>query len=387
MKILHVIPDLAPATGGPVTSVLGLARAQAELGHEVSIASTEWGLAQSPPAEGVTIHLFPCKYDQWRWSPALGQFLKRNVRAYDVVTVESLWQYPTLAGGKACRDGGVPYVVSTNGMLDAWSLAQKAWKKKPYLYLFERSTIEGASGIHVTSKGELANSHLEKWNTAKLVIPLGVDSSSYDDLPGDLTFYRRHPELSGRRIVLFLGRLHYKKQPDVAIRAFHEACWDDDDVCLVLAGRGEAGYVRHLRDLVEELGIREKVFFTGLLRGNAVKEAYVAASVFVLPSWQENFGLSVVEAMAAGCPVVVSDQIDLAADIAKGGAGLSVAPNVEETAAALRLILNDHAMRAEMGRAGRRLVVENYTWERSARSFTRAFEDILSGRRTSPAWH
>jgi glycosyltransferase involved in cell wall biosynthesis len=386
MRILHVIPDLAPETGGPVTAVLGLAEAQAAMGHEVSIASSNYGLASIPEVDNVEFRLFPCRYDTWRWAPELGRHLERVVKGFDIVMVESLWQYPTFIAGRTCRAANMPYVISPNGMLDAWSLSQKAWKKRPYMALIERSTLLGANAIHLTSEGELSHSHLTKWRVPKIVIPLGLPKSKYTDLPGETSFIKRYPQLSGKQIVLFLGRLHYKKQPDVVIRAFHQACSDRPDTHLVLAGIGEQHYVERLHELVKSLGMKERVLFTGILRGEAVKEAFRAASVFVLPSWQENFGLALVEAMASQCPVVVSDHIDLAPDIRQAKAGLIVSPNTEETAEAITCLLENKGMRREMGSKGRQLVLERFTWERCARDFNDVFDDILSGRNRSGAW-
>lgn len=387
MRILHVIPDLAPSTGGPVTAVLGLAEAQAALGHEVAVASSDYGLeAEAPRLAGVDFKLFPCRYGPWRWTPELARHLERVVRGYDIVMIESLWQYPTFAAGRACRAAGVPYVVSPNGMLDAWSLAQKSWKKRPYLALVERGTLLGAAAIHLTSEGELTNSRLGKWSVPKLVVPLGLHKSNYAALPAADGFLRRYPELSGRRVILFLGRLHYKKQPDLLLRAFSVACGDIPDAHLVLVGAGEESYVRGLRELAKSLGVEDRVLFTGLLKGAAVREAYRAASVFVLPSWQENFGLSVVEAMAAECAVVVSASMDLAPDIERAGAGLVVPPRVEETAAAVRSLLEDEPLRRSVGSRGRALVLEKFTWENCANRMDAAFDDILSGRRRSGAW-
>jgi glycosyltransferase involved in cell wall biosynthesis len=271
-------------------------------------------------------------------------------------------------------------------MLDEWSLSQKAWKKKPYLALFERATLLGATAIHLTSEGELTNSHLTRWTVPKLVVPLGLHMSKYTDLPSKEGFVARYPELSNRQIVLFLGRLHHKKQPDVLIRAFNQCCQSIADLCLVLAGSGEKRYVEKLRRLVESLGIQDRVLFTGILGGQAVRQAYRAASIFVLPSWQENFGLSVVEAMASECPVVISDHMDLAPDIVRGKSGLVVTPQVEETANAMIRLLSDEGMRREMGRNGRKLVLEKFTWENCAQELGVAFEDILSGQKRSRAW-
>lgn len=386
MNILHVIPDLAPQTGGPVTAVLGLAEAQAAIGHKVCIASSDYGLDFAPLVDNVEFKLFPCRYDAWRWAPDLGRYLQNFVKSFDVVMVESLWQYPTFTAGRTCRAANMPYVVSPNGMLDEWSLSQKAWKKKPYMALIERSTLSGAAAIHLTSEGELNHSHLKKWPVPKLVVPLGFDKANYAELPSQDAFFIRYPELSKRRVVLFLGRLHYKKQPDVLIRAFHQVFHNMADLHLVLAGSGERVYLDKLRELATSLGIEDRVLFTGILKREAVKEAYRAASVFVLPSWQENFGLAVVEAMAAECPVVVSDHMDLAPDILMGKCGLVVVPNVHETARAMLSLLADEPLRREMGCNGRKLVLEKFTWENCAHELTVAFEDILSGRKQSGAW-
>jgi glycosyltransferase involved in cell wall biosynthesis len=386
MKVLHVIPDLAPETGGPVTAVMGLAKAQAAMGHEVCIASSDYGLASTPQLDNVEFKLFPCRYDTWRWAPELGRYLQKFVKAFDVVMIESLWHYPTFSAGRACRAANMPYVVSPNGMLDEWSLSQKAWKKKPYMTLIERSTLTGASAIHLTSEGELDHSHLNKWPVQKLVVPLGFDKAKYKEIPEGGIFRERYPELSTRRIVLFLGRLHYKKQPDVLIRAFAQISHELDDIHLVLAGSGKTPYVQFLRGLVKRLGIEDRVLFTSLLGPEAVREANQAAAVFVLPSWHENFGLSVVEAMAAGCPVVISNQMDLAPDILREGAGLVVAPTVDAIADAMVWMLTNEPVRQSMASRGRRLVMERFTWENCAQELSLAFEDILSGRKQSHAW-
>lgn len=187
-------------------------------------------------------------------------------------------------------------------------------------------------------------------------------------------------------MVLFLGRLHPKKQPEVTLQAFHRACSGDPGTCLVLAGPGEPGYVSKLTRTAQRLGLAGRVVFTGLLAGRAVQEAYRAAAVFVLPSWQENFGFTVVEAMAAACPVIVSDRMDLAPDVRAAGAGLIVPPTVGGTAEAIARLLADEPLRSEMGRCGRRLVLERFTWDRVAKLFLEACDDIRSGRRQSAVW-
>jgi len=386
VNILHVIPDLAPAMGGPVTTVLAEAEGQAALNQQVSVIATDYGLESKSSLDGVTIKLFACQFPPWRWSVELGRFLREKVPNCDIVHLHTLWLYPTWVASRACLAAGKPYVVTLHGMLSTWSLSQKAWKKIPYLHWVEGKTMRDAAAIHGTTKGELDDSRAERWNPSVFVLPLGLPRSAYADLPGQSCFADRFPTLENRRIILFLGRLHPVKQPEVVIRAFHQAFQGISDACLVMAGLGTSAYLRSLQRLVEALGIGSRVLFTGMLRGRAVQEAYRAASLFVLPSLHENFGVAAAEAMAAECPVVVSDRVKLAPEIQKAEAGFVTAPTVEATAEAMDILLRDQPLRISMGRNGRRLVLEQFTAEKVARDLLKVYEDIIMGCRRSPLW-
>jgi len=317
----------------------------------------------------------------------LGRFLRDNVGTYDIVHLHGLWLHPTWAAARACLAAGKPYVVTPHGMLDRWSLSQKRWKKGPYLRWIESKTLRHAAAIHGATQEELDDGRLERWNSSVFVVPLGLPRSAYADLPDPSSFAARFPALAHRRIILFLGRLHPVKQPEVVIEAFHRISRDITDTWLVMAGPADATYLRTLQTLVESLGIGSRVLFTGMLRDRAIQEAYRAASVFVLPSGHENFGVAVAEAMAAECPVIVSDRVGLAPTILQVEAGLVTPPEVEATAHAMRALLRDASLRLSMGRNGRRFVLEQLTAEKVARDLVDLYEDILSGRRKSPAWH
>ena len=384
--MLFVLPDLCPSTGGPVTTVRGLAHAFTVAGHDATIVATDFGADGRPEQPGVTVRLFPCLYAPRRWAPELWSFLRREVSRYDIASVHTLWQFPTFAAGLACRRARRPYVATLHGMLDAWSLSQKRWRKRLYLSALERHTLRGAGGLQATSHGERAKSRLERWNPSVFVIPWGVHRAAYANLPGVGQFARRFPALRGKRLVLFLGRLHPKKQPEVALAAFAKVCSGDSSTALVIAGPGDGRYITSLERLARRLDIRDQVIFTGPLWGDAAREAYRAAAAFLLPSWQENFGHTVAEAMAAGCPVIVSDRVDLAPDVKAARAGFVTPPTIEGTTEALRAILEDAALREQLGRNGQMLVQERFTWERVVGELTGVYEDVLTDRRRSPAW-
>lgn len=378
MKILHIIPDLSPAMGGPVTAVRGMSIAQAAMGHSVSIVSTGASSENILGLNGVKVSLFPYSLFYWRFSPSLGRALPGLINESDIIHIHTIWEYPTYAAAKACRKLSKPYILRPCGMLDRWSLSQSAWKKKLYLRLIASSVITDAAAIHFTSEEEKINSLVAGNEKRGVVIPLGLPESTYQDLPGPEAFIRRFPDLRGKRILLFLSRLHYKKQPDVVIKAFHKISAMDDRLVLVIAGSGDYQYLSELQTLARELGISDRVIFTGLLNAIAVREAMCAAYIFVLPSLQENFGIAVAEAMAAGCPVIVSEQVNLAAEIRSANAGIVCKSDIEETAAAMQRLINDNKLRTDMGANGRELILNKFTWAKIAIDMISVYQKILS---------
>jgi glycosyltransferase involved in cell wall biosynthesis len=270
-------------------------------------------------------------------------------------------------------------------MLDRWSLSERAWRKRAYMFFLERATLHGAAAFHFTSDAEHERSVTFGSKTPACVVPLGLKREVWANLPAR-GGARRLWGLGDVPVLLYLSRLHPKKRPDLLIDAFGAVAREFRDAVLVLAGPGEPGYVSGLRRLAAQLTLSDRVVFTGPLSGRAVQEALVDADVFVLPSLQENFALAVAEAMAARCPVVVSPHVGLAADIEKHGAGLVVEPQAEVLGDALCQLLRDAGARRAMGENGRRLVLERYTWDRAAREMAAVYEDILQGARRSRAW-
>jgi glycosyltransferase involved in cell wall biosynthesis len=376
LNILHVIRDLSRATGGPVTALVGLTEAQVALGHRVMILATDRGEDKMTP-QGVEVHLASGR-GGWAWSPALSAMATNLVQEADIVHGHMVWDYPVWAAARQARRYGKPFILRSCGHLDSWSLSQKSLKKKIYLMAMG-SVVRAASAIHFTSDGERKASLVAIGDRPTLVVPLGVPYEAYVDQSRLSALVARFPVLRGKRIVLFLGRLHPKKQPEVAIDAFHRVAALDERLHLVLAGSSEAGYRAVLAARVAGLGITDRVTFTGLLLGQEVREAYSAAQVFVLPSLQENFGISVAEAMAASCPVVVSDKLDLADDIRAAGAGVACAPDAVTMAGALKRLITDEALRRRMGENGHALVLRHFTWPPIVAAMADAYEQIIAG--------
>jgi glycosyltransferase involved in cell wall biosynthesis len=376
LNILHVIRDLSRSTGGPVNALVGLAEAQAALGHRVTILATDRGEDKMTPQD-VATHLVPAYGGGWSWSPRFGSELADLVPGIDIVHGHMVWDYPVWAAARQARRHGKPFILRPCGHLDAWSLSQKSLKKKIYLAALG-SVVRTASAIHFTSEGERRESLGAIGDRPTWVIPLGVPHAAYTDLPSSDAFAARFPALRDKRIVLFLGRLHPKKQPEVAIDAFNRVAALDERLHLVFAGSSEAGYQAKLAARVTGLGLADRVTFSGLLRGEGVREAYSAAQVFVLPSFQENFGIAIAEAMAASCPVIISDHLDLADDIVSADAGVGSATDVGAMAAALQRLIADEALCRRMGKNGRALVLRRFTWPPIAAAMGDAYAQLIA---------
>jgi len=381
VKVLHVVPSLARAAGGPPTAVLGMARALAAAGASVRVAATDHGGPQLRSDEAFELSLYRCRFCPWRWSPGLGRSLHGAVRWADVVHVHTLWTHPVQAAAAASRRAGVPYLLRPAGMLDAWSMGQRPWRKRAYLAAREQRTIRGAALLHWTSDEERERSSSWSGGAAGVVIPLGLPPTAADAGARE-RFFERHPALAGRRVVLFLGRVHAKKRPALIVEALPALRARVPQAALVVAGHvDEPAYLDALRRRAGELGQRDALHVLGDLPSVQVAEALAAADVLALPSQQENFGLAVAEALAAGVPVVITRAVALAPLVERHGAGWVVEPRAEEVAGALIAALQDEPQRAARGARGRAAARAELSWESVAPRLLAAYDQALAAPR------
>ncbi|HEX8847964.1 MAG TPA: glycosyltransferase [Gemmatimonadaceae bacterium] len=382
MRVLHVIGSVAPREGGPTVAIKGMSSALAAQGLEVTVATTN---ADGPrdtldvPVRDPVIekgveyrHFARTLPGTFGLSLPLSRWLRANVAAYDVVEVHGLFVHATIAGCRAARRAGVPYVVRPLGMLDPWSLAQHAWKKRPYIRLIERPHLDGAAAIHATSESEADSVRGLGYRDRVRVIPLGVDA-----MPASRSERRGGDAIE----LLFLSRLHPKKNVPLLLAAVAEARKAGADLRLTIAGTGTDEYRAELDRQVDALALRPVVRFVGQVAGDAKRELLARSDVFALPSSQENFGIAVAEALAAGLPVVVSDQVALAPDIAAADAGIIVPVDVAATAAALIDLARDPERRRAMGDRAARLAEARYSWARTARELRELYEELARARR------
>ena len=271
--------------------------------------------------------------------------LRKEIGDSNVVHIHALWEEIQHQGAVAACAGDIPYVITPHGMLDPWSLSQSRMKKQLYLAWRLRRDLNRAAAIHFTSTVERDLSSPLKLKPPAIVEPNGVDLSEFENLPQRGSFRARYPQIGDRPIVLFLSRIHPKKGLDLLIPAFAAAAISQ--AVLVIAGPDSDGYAEQVRSEAARSGIGDRVIFTGMLRGRERLEPMVDADLFVLPSYQENFGIAVAEALAAGCPVIISDQVNIHAEVLAAGVGAVIPTRVQPLADALRLWMGSPSMRAE----------------------------------------
>lgn len=385
MRIVHVTSYYHPAAewGGPVRSVALLARATARVGAEVEVVTTNArggpGLPQEPPGTR-SVDGIPVTYCQARgprrffFSPELADEVSHRIAGADVVHVHGLWTYPVRAAAWACQRQGVPYVLSPRGSLDPWALRQSRWKKRAYLLLGEERTLRQAALLHFTAEDERRGAPPALVPGPHAVVPNCLE---LDDLRGLGRAEVDPPEL------LILGRIHRMKGFDVLVPALRRLVDGGSPARLVIAGNDEDGYRAEVERLVAQHGLGDRVTFLGEVGGERKLAALRRASLLVAPSYRENFGNAVAEALAAALPVVVSERVGIAADVASAGAGVVVPIDPAALAAALARLLSDPGLRAEMGRRGRDLATRRYSGPAVAEAMLTAYATACGRSRTN----
>lgn len=382
MKVLHVVGSFDPRFGGPSIALTRLGEAQARHGLEVTVVGS-WVRGEDLQAQqrlrdaGVEVHAIgPCHWPL-RQHHDLGPTLDGQVPLSDIVHIHALWEQVQHDAAVLSRRHDVPYIFRPCGMLDPWSLRQKWLKKKLYMMLRLRRDLNGAAALHYTSEVERDLAAPLGLRPPGLVVPNGVDLSEFHSLPSPGFLRNRFPQIGARQIVLFLSRIHPKKGLDILLPAFARS--GTKDRALVITGPDQGGHEAEIRRLSHSLGLDQSVVFTGPLYGPERVAALVEADLFVLPSRQENFGIAVVEALAAGVPVLISDQVNIHREIQQAGVGGVVRLDVDELARELNRWLSDQSLRTQAAQRAGEFARENYDWAKIAQRWVGEYERLIAG--------
>ncbi|HVS00995.1 MAG TPA: glycosyltransferase [Thermoanaerobaculia bacterium] len=378
MRLLHVVPTYAPAWrhGGPIRAVHGLCKALARRGHEVTVFTTDVDTNGAVPLErpvrldGVEVWYFPVRSPRRLYrSPAMGRALASRLQGFDLVHLHSVFLWPTSAAAWTAERAGVPYLLAPRGMLVPDLLKRRGRLRKTlWLRLVERRTIARAAGLHVTAD-------LEAEEAARLGLPLPeVFVVPNGVAPEPL---RKGAQLSPavREVLdrgpflLFLGRVSWKKGLDRLIPAMAHV----PGASLAIAGNDDEEYRPKLERL---FGVSDRVVFLGAVDGDDKAALLHRAAALVLPSYSENFGNSVLEAMAAGRPVVVTPEVGLAPVVREAGAGIVVEGDPDRLGPALRDLLADPHL-DEMGRRGAAEAERRFGWDAIAEKMEETYRRLV----------
>ncbi len=356
MRVLHVIPSLSVSEGGPSAALRLIARSLVRAGVELEVATTDddgWGRralgTPETPVEqdGYSVRFFHKQTEFYKVSLPLGRWLSQSARQYNLIHIHALFSFSSTSAAWTARRFGVPYVIRPLGVLNRWGLENRHPRlKRLSIRLIELRILCGATAVHYTSEAERLQAgaiHPKIAELPSFIIPLPIEAPTNDATSSD--FSRRFPRAAGKRIILFLSRIDPKKGIDLLLKSFVSVSQSDPNLLLVIAGDGNASYIESLQTLARKLEISDGVLWTGHLGPSDKAAAMAAATLFVLPSYSENFGIAAAEALASGVPTILTDGVALAADAREAGAAVVVRPEVEDLRSAIARVLGDKALR------------------------------------------
>ncbi len=383
-----MVRTLDPSAGGVARSVLLLSDALAQTGHEVEIVSLDLPDSAWLRAMKLKAYALGTNTSTYGYSARLLPWLREKGGRFDSVVVNGVWQYHSFAAWRRYAGSPTPYYVVPHGMLDPWfkrTYPFKHLKKWLYWPWAEYRVLRDAAAVLFTTEQErlLARESFWLYRCHEVVVNLGITTPAVDWKEAREDFYAAVPSLREKPFLLFLGRLHEKKGCEELIRAFaafRSASAPGNGVQLVLAGPCvDNNYLQHLQRLTNELfspADAVPVLFTGMLTGNPKWGAFAAAEAFILPSHQENFGIAVVEALASGIPVLISNQVNIWREIVADGCGYAENDDLAGTRRLLeRWQATPAAERVEMSARARACFAQRFEINQAVDSFLRVLEN------------
>lgn len=411
MKVLHVITGISRDSGGPARSSQGLVAAECCAGVDAWIYSFD---GVDPWIEGVR-----------RFKLQGAELGVEDFKQFDIVHIHGIWDPRLHNVAKMCRAVNVPYVIAPRGMLEPWSLKQKWFKKRIARFLYQDKDLKCAAALHATAESEAEQFRKIGFKNPVIISPNGVNLPSGEGVRSQELVAsgnsRRHGNKSlesgeqrKERRVLFVSRMHPKKGVLELVEAWGrlrvevesrsrtvEGLFFDNWKCelvYTVSGELEREYEARVKAKVKELGLEDQFIFTGALSDDAKWEAYARADLFVLPTYSENFGIVVAEALWAGVPVITTKGTpwsDLEGDsklttndyrlTTKSGWWIDLpaegsnpfAWDALDEALVSAMTMSDDE-RGKMGERGRKLVEEKYTWDAVCDAIKKGYEEIIN---------
>jgi glycosyltransferase involved in cell wall biosynthesis len=388
MKILQIVPSYYPAVryGGPIRSVHALSTALVGLGHEVHVFTssmdgpTDLDVPEETPVnlDGVLVRYFRVPFlRRLCWCPSMASALNSEVSSFDVIHLHSVFLWPTWAAARVARSSGVPFLVSPRGMLGPDVIRRKSrFVKSAWIRFIEQRTLRESAAVHVTSDLE-----------AEEIKSLGLSLPRFCCVPNGVTTPTGYSALEcgpfaqlPRPYALFLSRISWKKGLDRLIKSWK---WVPD-LTLIIAGNDEEDYLPQLKALAASQGVKDRLRFIGAVSDEHKWALYENATMFILPSYSENFGNVVAEAMAVACPVVVTKEVGLASLVLETDAGVVADGEPALLAKAINELRSDEVKRKRYGLAGQQTVRAKLSWGAVAAQLAEVYGSVIPSQRVTP---
>ncbi len=384
IKTMFVVGGLYSLSNGVVWIMRDLAAALGRAGTPVDVYGADcWGRGAAsvghvfePPSRWITAK------GLWlgglSFSPGMKSAIDRGVAHADIIHHHSVWMLPNSYSSRAAERHGKPVVITAHGALEPWAVQHSGWKKRLVGAWFQNRDLQRASCLIVNNVTEIDGIRQYGLQNPIAVIPNGVHLPDLDPSASPEPFLTQYPEARGKRIGLFMARVHEKKGLGHLLPAFANVAQTEPDWHLVIAGP-DGGYLARAQSLVEQHGLRHRVTFTGALQGELKASARAAAQVFLQPSFSEGFSMSILEALACRLPVLLTPSCHFPEAVA-AGAAVSVEPTIDDCERGLRVLLSKSAEELQaMGQRGRALVESRYQWDIIAQETLGLYRWLITG--------
>lgn len=391
MKILHLIPSIAPVRGGPSQAIIQMIRALREQGIDAEIVTTndngaellEVPLNQRSIYKDVPVWFFPrfsppvTSVREFAFSYSLTRWLWKNLDQYDLLHVHAIFSYPSTIGMSIAQIKKIPYLNRPLGQLCTWSLQQSQRKKQVYLDLIERANLNHAQRLHFTTQQEQQEASSLNLKTSSFILPHGVavpplNPQAHRQLRDDLNLPVDEP------IILFLSRLHEKKGLEYLIPALGKL--KEKRFSFVLAGNGTPEYETHITELIQEAKITDRTYRPGFVSGEQKNLFLQGSDLFVLTSHSENFGIVVLEAMAAGLPVLTTPGVALASVVEEYQLGYVTQLDAQMIVCDLQSCLENSTQLKELRDRARKFILNHYTWDKIASQLIKIYKEVCKNK-------
>jgi glycosyltransferase involved in cell wall biosynthesis len=387
LHVCQVVANINRDIGGPAVTVPRLSEALTKESVACALLTLNYKHL-GPQTQGVGYNLISVTGNYFArgmrgWSPTLNRRIKEASRKANIVHNHGLWMFPNLYARQAAITSRIPLVISPRGMLEEWSLGRSRIKKFMAWSFFERINLRSAALFHATSETEAQSLRKLGLHQPIAIIPNGVEIPDREANPDRASLERKHPELAGKRWLLFLARIHPKKGVSELLRAWHEIHDYFQEWHLILAGPDLEGYSNRMKREAANYQLSDRVTFTGMLNGSEREAALTNSDLFILPTHSENFGIAIAEALAFGLPVITTKGApwqELTAHECGWWINLRHAELVQCLKGALRL---PKAELSTMGERGRTLMARTYSWKQVAQQMKQSYEWLL-GRNDVP---